>query len=128
MQPIIHKGELLAITTRRGAFLAPDIEELDANHPRRRLALALCQHAIEAGLYDADHALRHAARMLIPAELLRPGGYDAPVAEELCVPIELVRVRRSDLGQDPCWPTPAVPWADDRSYLRWLRGTDDLTD
>lgn len=102
----------------------PDLEELDAAHPRRRLALALCQHAIETGLYEADAALRHAATLLIPADLLLPGGYDAPMADELHVPIELVRVRRSDLGQDPCWPTPAVPWADDRSYLRWLRGTD----
>jgi hypothetical protein len=115
MRPIFYRGELAAVVTSTGAFLAPTIEALPRGHPRRRFVAAMCLFGRDVGtgeLPDSssnDDAELYARWLLIPEdEFTRFEGHsNGSLAARFGVPEEQIERMRRD-RRDDARATPAM--------------------
>ena len=101
------RGELLALVNHEQVWLAPAIETLERDHPRRRFAgmLSLVAYLMQTGEdaepYDPQLAHYYARYILIPDAgfLLYAGSEpDSRLAERFNVPLEQIAAKRADIA------------------------------
>jgi hypothetical protein len=102
LQPIIHRGRLVACATATRVFLAAELERRLSGNPELRFVLLMCCYARDiltgalSGPYRDDDAGAFARAALIPEELLeRPLLDPQRTGRALGVPLgELLEARR----------------------------------
>ncbi len=104
MRPIFYGGRPVAHAHGDEAIFCPQIEVLEEEHPLRRFVSCLCLWSCEVDArcarWDPGAAEIYARALLMPAELFKALIRELPdhvIAEELCVPLEQVALRRGDL-------------------------------
>jgi hypothetical protein len=76
LQPITHRGRLVACATATRVFLAAELERRPSGDPELRFVLLMCCYARDiltgalSGPYRDDDARAYARAALIPEELL----------------------------------------------------------
>jgi hypothetical protein len=103
IQPVSYRGRTVAACTRERFFLSDEIEARPPDDPLLTFVLAMVlyagavAHGRQPGPYNDDDAVRHARRMLIPAELLeRPELDVAAAAAWLRSPTDELRAAQTE--------------------------------
>lgn len=105
MEAIFYDGTLASIVTARRVYLAPEISELDAEHPYRRMVAVIAlyardvQRGLVAGSYRQEEAEARARSVLVPAGELRrmEGVAEQELARHFRVPVREIRRRQREL-------------------------------
>jgi hypothetical protein len=112
LQPITHRGRLVACATATRIFLAAELERRLPGDPELRFVLLMCCYAqgiltgVLSSSYRDDDARAYARAALIPDELLeRPLPDPVRTGHALGVPLcELVEARRQHRARSAARP------------------------
>jgi hypothetical protein len=102
-----YEGEVIGFVNPEQAWLDPEIAALEDDHPHKRFVSMLCLvgHEMQSGEgaepYSHELAATYTREILVPEEEFVEAAYlpDVVLAERFNVPLEQVRLRRSELRQ-----------------------------
>lgn len=105
MRAVFYRGDLVAITTRRRVFLAPELASLERGDPLLRFVAIMCLYSRDVDLgevpgpYDDAMAELYARSVLIPDRAFRASASDPDeaLASRFRVPVEQIAAKRSDV-------------------------------